>query len=234
MGSRAEKGLTPTLATGHSSNGLPHRPAQRHSCSLPLTTAGFSLLEVLVVVFIVGVLATMFTLSVGVIGRDREVQNEADRLVALVALAREEAVIQGHEIGMRFYADGYDFAAFHEDFVEYHDKDNPDQSSWALLDQGSLLGPRALPAGLLLELQIEGRDVVLGRAQDVAAKLGKPPDPADSEAQDARTRYQPQVMIYSSGDMSPFTVRLRREFANAGTTMEFEIDGSVAIEEAEQ
>ena len=30
--------------------------------------AGFSLLELLVVVFIIGILATMFTLSVGVLG----------------------------------------------------------------------------------------------------------------------------------------------------------------------
>ncbi|MBT8443790.1 MAG: GspH/FimT family pseudopilin [Gammaproteobacteria bacterium] len=183
------------------------------------------------VVFIVGVLATMFTLSVGVIGGDRELDKEASRLVALLDLAREEAVIQGREIGMRFYKDGYEFAAFYEDFVEYHDEDNPDQSEWALLDAASLLGPRQLPAGLLLELQIDGRDIVLQRADTEPPSR---PDPDDSDEDEAPTKtYNPQVMVYSSGDMSPFTVVIRREFSNVGTTIEFDIDGSAELTEAE-
>jgi len=190
--------------------------------------AGFSLLEVLVVVFIIGVLATMFTLSVGVIGGDRELDKEASRLVALIDLAREEAVIQGREIGLRFFKDGYEFSAFYEDFVEYHDEETPDQSEWALLDASSLLGPRRLPQDLLFELQIDGRDIVLKLAEtDEKPRLAE-----DDEDEPPKNIYNPQVMVYSSGDMSPFTVLIRREFSNAGTTIEFDIDGSAEIAEA--
>jgi general secretion pathway protein H len=191
--------------------------------------AGFSLLEVLVVVFIIGVLATMFTLSVGVIGGDRELDKEASRLVALIDLAREEAVIQGREIGLRFFKGRYEFSAFYEDFVEYHDEETPDQSEWALLDASSLLGPRQLPEGLLLELQIDGRDIVLRVAEtEDEPRLAE----NDEDEPPKKNAYNPQVMIYSSGDMSPFTVLIRREFSNAGTTIEFDIDGSAAIAEA--
>lgn len=200
-----------------------------HEC---LSQAGFSLLEVLVVVFIVGIMATMFTLSVGVIGGDRDLEKEASRLVALIDLAREEAVIQGREIGLRFYKDRYEFSAFFEDFVEYHDEDNPDLSEWALLDASSLLGPRELPQGLLLELQIDGRDIVLQLAD---TDTDDEPSPAESdEDAPAKKTYAPQAMVYSSGDMSPFTVLIRREFSNAGTTIEFDIDGSAEITEADE
>ena len=129
--------------------------------------SGFSLLELLVVVFIIGVLSTMFTLSVGLTGSDQELETETDRLIAVVQLASDEAIMQGRELGMRFYPDGYEFATFQEDFVEYYDveksdspgeQDNPeeqDQSQWIVLGNEAILGQRSLPDGILLELEID-------------------------------------------------------------------------------
>lgn len=205
--------MTPTSATGRSSN------------------QGFSLLEVLVVVFIVGVLATMFTLSIGVTGGDRQLDTEVDRLIAVVDLAREEAVVQGRELGLHFYTNSYEFAAYFEDFIDYHDEENPDLSEWALLDKATLLGPRELPEGLLFELRIDGREVVLKNAgEDDTALSVQSEESEESEESAPVKRYEPQVMIYSSGDMNPFTIELRRAFANTGTIIEFDIDGSVEIE----
>lgn len=184
-------------------------------------------------VFIVGVLATMFTLSIGVTGGDRQVETEVDRMIAVIDLAREEAVIQGREIGMRIFSDGYEFAAFYEDFIEYHDEDTPDQSNWALLERETLLGPRQLPEGLLFELQIDGRDVLLKRAGE-ADEMPDSEESEESDTLDPLERYRPQVMIFSSGDMDPFTIRLRREFANTGTMVEFDIDGTSEIERGER
>ena len=129
--------------------------------------SGFTLLELLVVVFIIGILSTLFTLSVGLTGSDRELETETDRLIAVVQLASDEAVMQGRELGMRFYPDGYEFATFQEDFVEYYDIDESDeteerdQSEWNVLSNEDLLGQRSLPEGILLELEIDGRSIVL-------------------------------------------------------------------------
>jgi general secretion pathway protein H len=194
-------------------------------------TTGFSLLELLVVVFIIGILATMFTLSVGLTGGDRDLEREADRLQALLQLASEEALMQGREIGMRFYADGYEFATFQEDFLDYHDPDPEeetnqdeaktlDQSEWVLVGQQEMLGPRHLPEDIVLELEIDGRAVVL-----------TPESEREDNDDDPEKTYRPQIRIFSSGDFIPFVLRLRRKFQNATTTLDVGVDGTVEVTE---
>jgi general secretion pathway protein H len=191
--------------------------------------SGFSLLELLVVVFIIGVLSTMFTLSVGLTGSDQELETETDRLIAVVQLASDEAIMQGRELGMRFYPDGYEFATFQEDFVEYYDveesnqsgeQDNPeeqDQSQWIVLGNEAILGQRSLPDGILLELEIDGRLVILER------------DDEGDEEENSKRDYQPQIRLFSSGDVSPFVVQLRRTFENKGVQIDFDAQGMVEV-----
>ena len=191
--------------------------------------SGFSLLELLVVVFIIGVLSTMFTLSVGLTGSDQELETETDRLIAVVQLASDEAIMQGRELGMRFYPDGYEFATFQEDFVEYYDveesnqsgeQDNPeeqDQSQWIVLGNEAILGQRSLPDGILLELEIDGRLVILER------------DDEGDEEENSKRDYQPQIRLFSSGDISPFVVQLRRTFENKGVQIDFDAQGMVEV-----
>lgn len=189
---------------------------------------GFSLLELLVVVVIIGILATMFTLSVGVLGSDTELERETDRLQALLSLAREDAVTQGRELGMRFYPTGYEFAIFEEDFVEYYDPEDTearDQSEWLAFGTGALLRPRTLPEGIVIELEIDGREIILDDPDDRAV-IAADEKPEDQDEDDA---YRPQVRIYSSGDMSPFLIRFRREFADEGILLDFADDGSVEL-----
>lgn len=198
------------------------------------TQSGFSLLELLVVVLIIGILSTMFTLSVGLTGSDRELEDETDRLVAVIDLARDEAIMQGREIGMRFFIDGYEFATFHEDFVEYYDTDesqpvgqpgeededeNTDQSEWIVMSNEKLLGQRQLTPGIVLELEIDERSVILDRQVE------------QDEDDEQDNEYQPQIVLFSSGDVSPFVVQLRREFENKAVQIAFDAEGIVEISE---
>lgn len=192
--------------------------------------SGFSLLELLVVVFIIGILATMFTLSVGLTGGDRDLEREVDRLEALLSLASEEALMQGREIGMRFYVDGYEFAFYQEDFLDYRDPDpddiaNPeeavdlDTSEWIVIGQQELLGPRRLPNEIEMELEIDGRSIILTEKDESA----------DEDDEDDEKEYRPQIRIFSSGDFIPFVIRLSRRFENDGTIVEVSADGTVEV-----
>ena len=66
-------------------------PARR---TAPASTAGFTLIEVLVVLVLIGVIAGLATLSLGN-GAERELRKESDRLAAVLRLARDELLISG-------------------------------------------------------------------------------------------------------------------------------------------
>ena len=182
--------------------------------------SGFSLIELLVVVFMIGILVTMFTLAVGVTGGDRELEREVDRLVAILDLAADEAIMQGREYGLRFYPRSYEFSTWFEELdTSEEGPQQRDKSRWILLAEDQLLAPRELPEGLQFELELEGRAVVL---KDPDRRR----DDDDDDAEDP-SDYEPQLFIFSSGDMSPFTVTVRRRFETDGITLEVDEAGDI-------
>jgi len=95
----------PTSATGTSNNPRRRRRADRRS-------SGFTLLEVLVVVVIIGIITTMAVVSTRVLGGDHEMDQEARRLVAVLTQARDDAMLEGRDVGLRIDARGYDFLRY--------------------------------------------------------------------------------------------------------------------------
>ncbi|HUR41624.1 MAG TPA: type II secretion system minor pseudopilin GspH [Verrucomicrobiae bacterium] len=158
------------------------------SIRLRLLGTGFTLLEILVVIVIIGVIASLAVLSIGDRALDDRLDIEARRLQELIALAAEQAVMQGAELGFVQTADGYAFLAL---------KPEPDKPArWLPLDDASPLHPRALSEPMYLELLVEGRAVK--------------PLAADVEPE----QLKPQVMLLSSGETTEFTLALRaREYA---------------------
>lgn len=119
----------------------------RRSRRAPRTSHGFSLIEILVVVAIVGVLALAVTLSVGG-GSERQLTREAERFRALVGQACEEAELTGREIGVVVGTGGYAFRRLAG-------------SDWQAFPADDTLRDRAWLAGLTAELAREGRKVDL-------------------------------------------------------------------------
>ncbi len=142
---------------------------------------GFTLIEILVVVAIIGILTVGVLLSVNLTGRDRELQTESDRLYALLKYAREQAALQTREYGVLFDDDGYEFLVF----------DNHEQR-WRSVSEDDALSARKLPDGLTFRLTLDARPVVLKRPADAKDKT-------------------PQLMIYSNGDLSNFSAVLMRD-----------------------
>jgi general secretion pathway protein H len=153
---------------------------------------GFTLLEILVVVVIIGVIVSAATLAVGVLGGDREVEDQTRRFWAVLQQAREEAELQGADVAVFISAGAYEFLRF-----------DTRRSQWILIREDELYRPRELPEGLRYRLWLDGREVVL--------KL-QPPDRSD-EVQ--HKKWPPQIMVLSSGDIMPFELRIERDAAEA-------------------
>lgn len=110
---------------------------------------GFTLIEVLVVIVIVGIVVAAITLSLRGSGV-REVENAARRAEALVALACERAVIGGRDIGFSPVSDGLRFGYFQRD-------------GWHPLapSPNDELRPRALGNGIVLRAERDGEALEL-------------------------------------------------------------------------
>lgn len=118
---------------------------------------GFTLLEILVVLLLVGIVSTLAVLAIGDGGRERQLVQEAKRFAALLVLANEEAVLQSREYGVQFSSEGYRFMAY----------EPGEKSRWRSLEQDALLRPRSMPLPIRLELYIDDLPVSLDGRQDL-------------------------------------------------------------------
>ena len=94
----------PTLATGTSVSSTPGAARER--------SAGFTLLEIMIVVFIIGLITAAAVITFGGERRDTELDREAERLEALFDYAREQAELQTRDYGFRVNDVGYSFVVF--------------------------------------------------------------------------------------------------------------------------
>ena len=185
----------PTSATGTSSRALPPGRAGHR-------TSGFTLLEVLVVIVIIGILTGMAVVSIHVLGGDHEMDQEAARLSAVLNQAREDATLQGQDVGLRIDAGGYDFLSY-----------DTRNERWVLVADDPLLRERTLPEGLVAALRLESRDVKL---------------PARS-APTETAPLAPQVIVQASGDLVPFEIVLRRDGTEEARRVAGTADGTIVV-----
>ncbi|MGQ5523416.1 GspH/FimT family pseudopilin [Chitinimonas sp. PSY-7] len=100
--------------------------------------AGFTLIEILVVLVIIGIVVALAAVRFGMSDQDT-VQRESERLALLLESARDEAISLGQPIGFGLQSGGY---LFYQQGPE---------SKWAVLDKNEVLRPRELPTPVILE-----------------------------------------------------------------------------------
>ncbi len=137
---------------------------KRDSCSTVASAtgsrragAGFTLVEVLVVVLVIGLLFGVAILAVNPGSRDARLEREATRLWRLLSLAAEESLLQSREYGIRVADSGYAFYAFNA-------------GEWQAVAGDKRLREREFPEFVRPEVEIDGLRIVL----DETPVSGKP------------------------------------------------------------
>ncbi|KKK96136.1 hypothetical protein LCGC14_2665760, partial [marine sediment metagenome] len=76
---------------------------------------GFTLIEILVVLVLIGLLASLAVFTMGGNSQQRELQNEVRELYLLMQTVSDQAVLNNLEIGLLFEKNGYGFVAFQDE-----------------------------------------------------------------------------------------------------------------------
>lgn len=171
---------------------------------------GFTLIELLVTIVIISIILSIAVLSLSLVGDDREVRKEAQRLMSLLEVAQDDAVLQGREFGVEFLLGSYRF-------VEYE----PLSGQWFEILGEDLLRTRQIPAEMEISLFLEDKRITLEETPILLAVE----DEADATPQ-ARN-YAPHIMIFSSGDMTPFEIHINRVTDSLSVALQGDLLGNL-------
>ncbi len=128
---------------------------------------------------IAAILMGAVTLSFPRTGDDL-LKEQANRFTAIISLSQDEAILQSKDLALAIGEAGYSFL-------------RKEDNSWQVFD-GPPFNSRSLVSGIETELLIEGVSVNL--------KIKNNNSSSDSSEE---KKIKPQVLILSSGEMTPFT-----------------------------
>ncbi len=149
---------------------------------------GFTLVEILLVVVIIGVMAGLALLALGG-NESRLLQLEASRLQQRLLLAQDEAGFRQQNLGLQIDSDGYEFLQYDEDNDQWLPLQDPKLSQHQF----------ELPVNLRLEL--EGSPLL------IAPNREESPGGA-SQAGIGDQATQPNILLLASGENSAFSLVL--------------------------
>ncbi len=176
------------------------RTSERRAKAVP--TAGFTLLELLVVLFVIAVMSGLAVMQLGSRDRDRQLETEAMRLQHMLELARNEAVLTATEWGLELDAESYRFLRL-----------DAETRRWEPLESRPW-STHELPAGIRTRLAIEDRS----RGPDALGSTDGGP--------------RPGLLILSSGELTPFSLDLTPDWDSSGWRLSSDGFGDVAAERA--
>ena len=140
---------------------------------------GFTLLEIVVVVMLVGIITGFAVLSLGTDPVKDQVSNEGRRLAAIIGHHRDLAMLRLEQRGVLVSETGYRVLRLREE-------------KWEAVADRSVSNRSELPAGLELQLSV---------AQLPASLQG-------SDDEDSDEAIKPQIWIFSTGELLPFELVL--------------------------
>ena len=106
---------------------------------------GFTLLELLIVLVIIGITVSFTVLSFGLKNPQDELKQHGERIAALMQLASEESILLGQELALQFDTDGYSFLTLKND-------------RWLSIENDQIFRQRELPEHIRTEISVEGAD----------------------------------------------------------------------------
>ncbi|WP_341502771.1 type II secretion system minor pseudopilin GspH [Gallaecimonas sp. GXIMD4217] len=155
---------------------------------------GFTLLEIMVVVMLIGLAASLVAINFGGETAADRLDKEARAWLARLELLRDEAVMQGRELGLRLDKQGKRPQLEPMRFTE---------DGWQKLESDRLLSAWPLAEGIRGAIKLDGLELGPSLIPEDAF--------AEEDADDEAERLTPHLFFLSSGELLPFELCLTTE-----------------------
>lgn len=162
---------------------------------------GFTLIEVLVVIFIISIVTSVAMLTIGRNER-KQVESFANELTQLVSFAEEQAVLRSNVLGLSLNKDYLQFSSLQL-------AKNGIQQNWQPFTD-KVLGKHVVP-------------------DDIAVNI-KVGDIKSSDDDDDKPK-SPQIIISTNGDVTPFSIYVGQKGKKPLYVISGDTDGNVTTKE---
>jgi len=216
---------------------------------------GFTLVEVLLVILLIGLLAASVVMSFTGESRDKKLAKQTEQLQLLIQLASETAMLKQQELGLFLDDEGYRFMLFKDE-------------KWHSIREPKALRSYKFAEGIEFELELEGLEWSEGNllsqvewqeedklfeensfdeidaAKERENQQQDSKDPNKKATAPLRTGFvteprkkgdpaQPQIFILSSGEITPFLLTLKENSESPGWKQQLKAVFSIPLERGE-
>lgn len=170
-------------------------------------SGGFTLIEVMVVVVIIGILINFAVLSLRSRSPEDQLNEESRRLKSLIEMASEEALLRSSFIGIDITDTGYGFLRLEEE-------------SWQPADD-NLFRNRELPDEIQITLTTD-------QAQDEPL-IALTPDQPPGEGEE-KEKLTPEIILLNSGEITPFDLKISSNLSDDYYRLSGDETGEVVLD----
>ncbi|QYJ93596.1 type II secretion system minor pseudopilin GspH [Shewanella spartinae] len=150
---------------------------------------GFTLLEVLLVVLLMGLAAAAVTYTTSGSDQHKALERTARQFMAATELVLDETILSGHFIGIVIDKQRYEFVVY-------------DEGKWKPLQQDRLLAAKEMDPGVEMHLVLDGLPLTQEDEEDDESWFD---EPLIERSEDEKKKFpEPQVLLFPSGEMSVF------------------------------
>lgn len=189
---------------------------------------GFTLIELMIVITIIGVMAGIIGLSVTTGDPAKAAEKEAKRFIAVMSMALDEAAFNQQDLGIHLEEESYSFLVWGVPAVPVEEEDETQQTppaqtppglpnqtttsepqepepTWQYVAGEPSLEQYELPEDILMEIEIEESELLKGEddGETELTKTNLNLDEIGPEVEEQETVDPPHVYILSSGELAP-------------------------------
>jgi len=151
---------------------------------------GFTLIEVMLVVALIGAIATLVQINFVSGGPEEKLKQASARFAGVFDLAAEYSMLNNVELGLLVEDKQYQFVGY-------------DGVRWSALTDNEILATHKLAEGIEISLQLEDLPIDEPQLFDAETFVVEEEDGFEKEEE---KRIIPQIYILSGGDITPFSL----------------------------